>query len=134
MKTRTLKAIERTYKNNGIHAEQTYEFAVLGTISKHNNKPFWCGGDVGDVQVKSAKATVCNGTNIMEHIAKDKATSYAYVISNFEMAYEMNPTEWIEFVNEFGYITTESEKNGGAKKIRLKSESKKMMEWLATKC
>jgi hypothetical protein len=41
----------------------------------------------------------------------------------------MDRKEYIEFVNEFGTLTRDSEKNGGGVKIRLKSESRAMMEW-----
>jgi hypothetical protein len=43
----------------------------------------------------------------------------------------MNRTEYIEFVEVFGTITRESEKNGGAEKIRLKSESLALLAYLA---
>lgn len=126
----TLKQITRTAKNNGIHKEQTYEFTKVGTISNHDNKPFWLGGDVGDVQVKSSRATVCKGYDIRKHVEMDGATSYAYVNETATVAYEMNATEYIAFVEMFSIKDRESGKNGGAEKLRLKKENKKMVEWL----
>lgn len=130
MKKVQLKQIERIYKNDGIHAQQTYEFTMLGTISKHDNRCFTEGGDVGNVQVKSSGASICKGYDIHEHIKMDGATSYAYVVNGFSVAYEMSPTEYEQFINEFGYHSHESQKNGGGEKIRLKKESKKMLAWL----
>lgn len=130
MKKIEMKKIERMYKNNGQHAEQIFRFTITGEIVKADNKPFTAGGDCGIYQVKSARATVCKGTNIAEHIAKDGAEMYAYVTANFEKAYIMNPAEWLEFATKFGTITTESNKNGGAVKVRLKSESADMREYL----
>ena len=131
MKKIEMKKIERNYKNNGQHAEQIFRFTLTGKIEKADNKPFTAGGDCGIYQVKSARATICKGTNIAEHIAKDGAEMYAYVTADFSNAYIMNPTEWLEFASKFGTITTESEKNGGTVKIRLKSESAEMREYLA---
>jgi hypothetical protein len=45
--------------------------------------------------------------------------------------YIMNPAEYAEFVNRFSSVTYDSKKNGGGVKLRLKSESKAMMAWLA---
>ena len=130
MKRIEMKKIERMYKNNGQHAEQIFRFTMTGEIVKADNKPFTAGGDCGIYQVKSARATVCKGTNIAEHITKDGAEMYAYVTADFEKAYIMNPTEWLEFATKFGTVTTESGKNGGAVKVRLKSESADMREYL----
>ena len=45
----------------------------------------------------------------------------------------MNRAEYIEFCTAFGTATKESTKNGGADKIRLKSESKNLLAWLANR-
>ena len=126
----TLKHIARTYKNNGQHKEQAARFTLTGEIIKADNKPYYMGGDIGDLQVKSSKATICNGTNLKAHIANDGANRYGYVDDACEIIYIMDSTEDIEFVEQVGYITKDSEKNGGAEKIRLKAESRKMIEWL----
>jgi hypothetical protein len=124
-----LVQIERTYKNNGQHAEQVARFTLTGVIEKADNKPAEMGGDCGDIQIKSARATICKGDNLMKHLETDGANRYGYVTSDFTKMYLMDRKEYIEFVNEFGTLTRDSEKNGGGVKIRLKSESRAMMEW-----
>lgn len=131
MKKINLAKINRTYKNNGQHAEQVFRFTLTGKIEKADNKPFTAGGDCGIYQVKSARATVCKGTNIAEHIARDGAEMYAYVTADFETAYIMTPAEYKKFVTEFAVVTRESDKNGGAEKLRLGHETAKMREYLA---
>lgn len=130
MYTIKLKPLKRTYKNNGQHAEQVVKFNLLGTIEKADNTPFYKSGDINNLQVKSARATVCKGLNLFEHLAKDKATSYGYVVKDFSKMFVMDRKEYVEFVTVFGTVTRESTKNGGATKIRLKSESRAMIEWL----
>lgn len=117
------------YKNAGHNAE----YAVgqfFGIEATPNNIPHTAGGDVLNYQVKSARATVCKGTDIDAYLAIDGATEYIYVTNTFK-GYVMNRDEWKEFVNRFGTITRESKQNGGAEKIRLKSESREMLEYLA---
>ena len=121
--------IERQYTNNGQHAEQVMRFTLTGKIQKADNTPHTEGGDILDIQIKSARATVCKGTDIQAYLALDGANRFAYVTKDFEHAYIMNKTEYIEFVKEFGYVTRDSKKNGGREKIALGHESKKMLEW-----
>lgn len=121
--------IERTYANNGQHAEQIARFTLTGEIVKADNKPFTTGGDVLDIQVKSARATVCKGLDIKAHIELDKANCYGYVLADFSKMYVMTPAEWIKFVEKFAKPTTESSKNGGGVKLKLPHESKAMREW-----
>ena len=122
--------IERTYKNNGQHAEQVVRFTLTGEIVKADNKPHTLGGDVLDIQIKSQKATVCRGYDIEKYLALDGANRFAYVTTDFGTAYIMDKTEYIDFVKNFGCKTRESRKNGGHEKIQLLSESKRMIEWL----
>lgn len=130
MYTIKLKTLKRTYKNNGQHAEQVVKFNLLGTIEKADNTPFYKSGDINNLQIKSARATVCKGLDLFEHLAKDKATNYGYVVKDFSKMFVMDRKEYVEFVTVFGTVTRESTKNGGATKIRLKSESRAMIEWL----
>ena len=125
-----LKPLKRTYKNNGQHAEQVVKYNLLGTVEKADNTPYYKSGDINDLQIKSARATICKGLNLLEHLEKDKATKYGYVIKDFSKMFVMNRKEYIEFVTLFGTITRDSTQNGGAEKIRLKSESRAMIEWL----
>lgn len=126
-------SIERTYKNNGQHAEQVMRFTLTGEICKADNLRHDLGGDVLDIQVKSAKASVCKGYDLDAYLAVDGASRYAYVTKDFTTAYIMNRNEYKEFVSEFGARTHESHKNGGGEKIRLLDESKRMLEWFGAR-
>ena len=130
MNTIELKELPRQYKINGQHAEQVARYTLTGKVCKADNKPFTAGGDCGDIQIKSARATICRGTDIKAHIAIDGAKRYGYVNASFTVMYLMNADEWLEFASLFGTKDRESRKNGGAVKMRLKAESKEMTEWL----
>ena len=112
----TMATIERVYKNNGQHAEQVFRYTV--------------SGDCEDIQIKSARATICKGNDIASHLATDKAERYAYITADFKTAYIMSKIEYLTFATLFATLTKESLKNGGAEKLRFKSESKAMLEWL----
>jgi hypothetical protein len=73
---------------------------------------------------------VCKGTDIRAYLADDKASEYIYGTKE-GIAYVMSREEYIAFVEQFGTVTTESGKNGGAKKIRLKHETSAMLTYLA---
>lgn len=130
MRAVKLMKIGRTYKNNGQHAEQIARYTLTGRIEKADNRPHDLGGDIGNIQVKSARATVCRGTDIEQYLNEDGATAWGYVTEDFETMYIMDRKEWEKFVKMFGTITFESKKNGGFQKIRLKSESQEMKRWL----
>ena len=131
MKTVKLNTnFDRRYSNNGQHAEQVARFTLTGEIVKADNKPFTAGADVLDIQIKSARATVCDGLDIRAHVELDAAKCYGYVLADFSKMYIMSPDEWIEFVERFATTTTESPKNGGKIKLRLSHESKAMRRWL----
>lgn len=121
---------QRNYKNNGQHAEQMFRLTLTGEYIKADNKPFTAGGDCGIYQVKSARATICKGTDLDSHIAMDGAEMYAYVVADFSVAYIMSPAEYKDFVNDFGTVTKDSSKNGGATKIRLGHETKALRGYL----
>lgn len=125
-----LTDIERTYKNNGQHLEQVFRFNLTGNIEKADNIPHDKGTDFLHYSIKSARATVCKGTDLVAYLDTDKATEFVYITKDL-VAYIMSKTEYIDFVNEFGTVTTESEKNGGKEKIRLGHETARMLEWLA---
>lgn len=127
---KTLEQIVRTYKNNGQHAQQVAEFNLVGTISKADNKPFWAGGDIGDLQVKSARATICQGLDLEAHLDEDGAKAWGYVTKDFSKLYIMNREEYTMFCEKFFEVTRESTKNGGKEKMRFKKESNEMRKWL----
>ena len=123
--------IERTYSNNGQHAEQVARYTLTGVICKADNKPFNAGADCLDIQIKSARATICKGLDIEKHLELDCANRYGYVTKDFSKMYLMNKAEYLEFCNLFATVTRDSTRNGGAIKLRLKDETKAMLEWLA---
>lgn len=122
---------ERTYKNNGQHLEQWFRYSLTGKIEKADNLAHDKGCDLFNYSIKSARATVCKGTDLLSYLATDKATEFVYITAN-GIAYIMNKSEYISFVKTFGTVTRESAKNGGHEKIRLGHETAKLLEWLAT--
>lgn len=126
-----LPTIARFYKNNGQEAQRVFDYALTGALHKADNVPHDKGTDCGEFQVKSARATVCRGTDIRAYVLTEVATRFAYVTADFTTAYLMDREEYIEFATRFGTITTESKRNGGHIKIRLRSESAEMRAWFA---
>ena len=122
-------AIERTYHNNGQHLEQVARFNLTGEICKADNRKATECGDCLGYQIKSARATICKGTDIKAHIESDAATAYIYVTADL-VAYTMSKAEYLEFATEFATLTRDCKARGGAEKMRLKYESKAMLEWL----
>lgn len=120
----------RQYKNNGQHMEQWTRFTLTGENAKADNLAHDKGADCLGYQIKSARATVCKGTDIRAYLATDKATAYIYATAD-GIAYVMTRIEYIEFVEMFGTVTRESTANGGTEKIRLKSESSALLAYLA---
>ena len=128
MKTLTLTDIPRTYTNNGQHLEQVFRYNLTGEIAKADNLAHDKGTDLLHYSIKSARATVCKGTNLDAYLDTDKATEFVYITKALT-AYIMNRIEYTAFVRMFGTVTCESAKNGGHKKIRLGHETAKMLEW-----
>jgi predicted DNA-binding protein len=118
------------YANHGQNAEQSIRYALTGTIERADNLAHNLGTDCLTYQIKSARASICKGTSIEEYLADDKASEYIYGTKE-GVAYVMSREEYIAFVKEFGTVTRESGKNGGAEKIRLKHETSAMLNYLA---
>ena len=128
MKTITLTDIDRTYTNNGQHLEQVFRYNLTGKIEKADNLAHDKATDLLHYSIKSARATVCKGTDLTAYLATDKATEFVYITKTLT-AYIMNRAEYIDFVKTFGTVTKESTKNGGMEKIRLGHETAKLLEW-----
>jgi hypothetical protein len=118
------------YTNHGQNTEQSIRFTLTGIIERADNIKHNLGTDCLTYQIKSARASVCKGTNIEDYLADDKAIEYIYGTKD-GIAYVMSREEYIAFVKKFGTITRESSKNGGAEKIRLKNETSIMINYLA---
>lgn len=104
--------------NKGEGVEWQVGYMETGTPSERNNRPASSGGDVLDWQVKSPKASLTG---------KDNCGGYIFGFVN-EYYYQMSIKEFEEFVNEFGYVDIDSRTK--KQKIRIKSDSKKMRQWL----
>jgi hypothetical protein len=128
-----LDTLPRTYKIAGQHAEQVARYTLTGQVCRADNRPDTLCADCLDIQIKSARATVCRGLDIAAHIANSAAKRYGYVVADFSAMYIMSRIEWLEFATEFRTVTTESAKNGGQVKTRLKSEGKAMKAWLVAR-
>lgn len=118
-----------TLKNSGQRVEQDIRFTLTGEMVKPDNIPATVAGDCLGYQIKSARATICKGTDIAEHLKQDAATAYIYGTLEGK-GYIMSRTEYFEFATTFATVTRDSEKNGGAVKTRLKSESRALLRWL----
>lgn len=91
------------------------------------------------MSVKSDHFTLAaklNGDNMAEMIDdffnRTSSTVFAYVTREM-FVYMMNAVEFRAFIETFGVLERESEKNGGGVKVRCKHESKKMLAWLASR-
>ena len=118
------------YTNHGQDAEQSVRFTLTGEIAKADNLRHDLGADCLNFQIKSARATVCKGTDLDAYLDRDASTAYIYATED-GTAYIMNRAEYTAFIKAFGTVTRESQKNGGTEKIRLGHETAKMREWLA---
>ena len=117
------------YRNNGQSKEQRFRYTLTGERAKADNVPHDKGTDFGGYSIKSARATVCKDKDLLGYLATDKATEFVYITNDFT-AYIMSKTEYIEFCGEFAKVDRESDKNGGAEKLRLGRETEKMLQWL----
>lgn len=117
------------YAINGQALEQEYRYFKTGKIVKADNLPANKGCDFECYSIKSARATVCRGTDLIKHLTTDKAIGFIYLTKS-KIAYTMSREEYVTFVETFGTVTRESQKNGGYAKIRLGHETSKMLQWL----
>ena len=143
MTTYTITPID--HKNAGIAREWALCAYYKLTRTAHDSLAYDKGSDLDTADGKhiSIKAsaftlmsgTLCEGRDTFDGIwnlyaERVHSDTFAYVTANFTV-YEMNLAEFKEFVYKFAHTERESEKNGGALKIRLRKESGKMLKWLA---
>lgn len=130
------------HDKEGINKEQCLDYHLNGRHGKHDNLKWNEGSDIPEqkMSVKSAKFSLCaggqlQGNDINEMITdffnRVASTVFAYVTKNYEV-YEMNATEFKEFLEQFGYLSYESGHHDKIK-IKAKSESKMMIEWFKTR-
>ena len=134
-----------TEKNAGIARE--HDLCAHKGIERttHDSTDYRTSSDIclGEhhISVKASGFTLmsgnmCEGETTFEGIwnvykRNTHSNEWAYVTEDYTV-YEMNMAEFERFVRTFGRTERESEKNGGQMKIRLRKESKKMLNWLAS--
>ena len=114
------------------------------TRTKHDSSAYDKDSDVNAgavrISVKTSGFTLmagslCEGRDSFDGIwnlyaERVHSNKFAYVTADGE-CYMMTLGEFKKFVYMFARTERESEKNGGAMKIRCRKESKKMVKWLA---
>jgi hypothetical protein len=129
--------------NAGSAKEANYCYHITGEVRHHDHIAFDKGSDIPEnmASVKSARFTLVSGKLVKgdtmeeqwaDYKARVHSKLFVYVTKD-NVAYEMNMNEFEKFVFTFCKMERESSKNGGGLKIRCKSESKELIEWLATK-
>ena len=147
MKTTNIKRFAPTEVKNAGDAKEWAYCSYRGIErTKHDAKPYNVASDLEineeKISIKASKFSLmsgklCNGLTSFDEIWKLYETNthsnkVVYITEDFT-AYEMTITEFKTFVYTFCKTEKESEKNGGAIKIRCKTESKKMIEWFQAK-
>lgn len=142
MTTAVLTNIDN-HANAGIAREHNL-CAYLGiTRICHDSTDYRTSSDIylGDrhISVKASGFTLmsgnmCEGQETFEGIwdvytRNTHSNEWAYVTVD-NIAYFMDENEFSDFVHTFCRVERESEKNGGAMKIRCRKESRKMVAWL----
>lgn len=131
-------------RNMGIAREHDLCAHMGITRDTHDNGAYDRSSDIelGEmlISVKASGFTLMSG-NLCEgletyddiwnlYMERTHSNLWAYITEDYQV-YMMNRNEFTAFCNEFCKTERESQKNGGAMKIRCKKESKKMLTWLA---
>jgi hypothetical protein len=134
-----LTQIERTYKIRGQHCEQLLAYNITGEIRTHDSKRFDKASDIPEIDcsVKSEGFTLSQrlvGETKEEQIAdffnRSVSKVYAYVTKDFQTAVMMDKAEFEYFLREFCSMTRASQKCGGMKVLKMRSESKAVRAYL----
>lgn len=124
--------------NAGINAEQSLRYFLHGYTTAHDSRRFDEASDIDNISVKSAHFTLVQGgllngselePMVDDYFSRVHSTEFAYVARDFTV-YMMNAEEFREFLMTFCTVERDSHKNGGKLKVRARSESKRMVEWL----
>lgn len=135
--------LSRQYANFGNHAEQCLTYMLTGELRAHDHIRFDKGSDIPEyhMSVKSAKFTLMSGSLcesqdfdgiVEEFFQKTVSEQFAYVTQDM-VAYIMTATEFKEFIYNFCRLERESSSNGGRYKVKMRMESKKVIEFLKTR-
>lgn len=142
MTTYTITPI--THRNAGIAREWALCRYYMVERTAHDHTAYDKDSDLDaagkHISIKASGFTLmsgslCEGRETFDGIwelyaSRVHSDTFAYITADFTV-YEMNIGEFKKFVYTFGRTERESEKNGGAMKIRLRKESEKMLRWLA---
>lgn len=136
---RTLKITNLNISHNAeINAEQSLRYFLHGYTTAHDSRRFDEASDIDNISVKSAHFTLVQGgllngselePMVDDYFSRVHSTEFAYVARDFTM-YMMNAKKFREFLMAFCTVERDSYKNGGKLKVRARSESKRMVEWL----
>ena len=130
--------INRTYKNNGQHSQQTVDFTLTGQLRKADNHKWNIESDIPELNmsVKADRFTLASdlmgetlSQKISDYFNRTASTSWAY-ITNEGQIYIMNRIEFHMFLMLFCTLERDSTKNGGKIKVRFAHETNKVREWL----
>ncbi len=132
-----------TARYKGDRAQQDAEFFHTGRISRHDDRRWYMASDLEAIKasVKADGFSLADSRTNMGETFEEKladfvtrtASSLFIYVDAHNTAYYMNIAEFEAFIRTWCYLSTESEKNGGGKKIRCKHESQKMRDWLASR-
>ena len=142
MFTISVKTLEHTEdKNQGRYKEKALAYTLTGEIRKGDRIAYDKGSDIPEynMSVKSAGFSLMHGNLceaqdfdgiVNQYMANVASTCVAYV-SHEMVAYIMDMTEFREFLYMSCSLCRESQRHGGRYKVKMRSESKKVMAWLS---
>ena len=142
MTTMAINSIS-TLSNAGQARQQDLTYALTGEIRKPDAVPFDMDSDIPEfsISVKSARFTLASASalsattfdgQLNEFSERVHSEKFAYVTKN-NMVYIMDKMEFLDFCHEFCGWEQDSNKNGGAYKVRCRKESKRMIKWVQAK-
>lgn len=137
----TWKEAEKQAKGTVCEWAVCYNYGIIR--KQHDHVPYHVGSDLDvnemHMSIKSEKfslmaGSLCKGCETFDDIwnrYESNVHSNTFVYMTREgIAYTMNIAEFKQFVYATCGIERESQQNGGYKKIKMRSESKKVLAWL----
>lgn len=131
-----------TARNAGIRREHDLYYTLTGALrTRHDSGSFDKGSDIEEfhMSVKASHftlATVLFGDTLEEMVAdyfnRTASECFAYVTEDYT-AYIMDAVEFRSLLLTFARLERGSSKNGGKITVRFPRESRKVLEWFATR-
>lgn len=117
------------YNNVGQQAEVNLSYTLTGKPKRADNRKG--GADVLGYQVKTYRATLCQGTDVNAILEEYKdAERFAFVDNEDATWYDMSKEEFLTFARLFARAERNSAKNGGTMKLRLNGQRTAQRAWL----